>query len=129
MSARAQCHDRFAREEIVGEMLHLIIRPSAKAQQHDAQIRRSQRLHARLVVLRVWFDLAILDGEKHGAFEPVMNRQNLGQLRHAFLGPILLIPGQEDDVLALAGTFRAFVGHPVARQRGLGQDTNHQEQS
>ena len=51
--------------------------------------------------------------EQHRAPESVALAEDLAQHRQRFLGAVLLVPGDQHDVLALAGTFLTFVRDPA----------------
>ena len=104
VSAGAQRDDRFAGVDVIHEMFHLLIRQLAEAQAHHAQISGIQRFQAGDVgqCQRINRAVGRVDGEQHGAFESVPRRKNLRQHRQRFFGAILLVPGEKDDVLALA---------------------------
>ena len=67
------------------------------------------------VVVHLGIDLAGLriNREQDRAVEAVALRENLRHRGHGFLRAILLVAGDEDDALALAGTGAAFVGEPL----------------
>ena len=48
-------------------------------------------------------DAFVIDGEEHGAVEPVVLRQDLRELRQALLGTVLLVPAHQHDPLPVAG--------------------------
>ena len=59
---------------------------------------------------RPGFDVTVgVDPEDDGALEPVVLGENAGEGRAGFLGPVFVVAGQEDDVLALAKAGIAFV--------------------
>ena len=75
-------------------------------------------------------DAVIALGEQHRAFEPVTLGENLAQHRHGFLGPVLFVPRDQHNMLALARSALAVVDHPLvlglrrhrSQQRRLARD-------
>ena len=122
--ARAQRDERLARVQIVREVLHLRVRQFPEPQAQHAQISRVQRGDAGHVRLIQRVDGAIgrIEGEHHRALEPVPHRQDLCQHRQPFLRPILLVPGEKNDVLALPRPGLALINHRVRSVRPIGQD-------
>ncbi len=66
-----------------------------------------------------------VDGEEHGAFEAVPLREDLRELRACFFGAVFVVAADEDDVLAFAGAFPAFVRDPKV----VGFDANGSNKS
>ena len=120
MRAGAQTNDRLAGIDVVDEVLHLRLGQIAEPEQHDAQVRRVERLHAGNVVDGDRIDQAIgrIDGKEDRAFEAMPDREDLGQHRQGLLGTILFIPGQEHDVFALPRASLALVNDAVGSDCG-----------
>ena len=56
-----------------------------------------------MLSIAVGLDRPVLaDGEEHGAGEPVVLGQDLGELRQRFLRAVFLVAADQDDVLPLA---------------------------
>ena len=115
MRRGAERDDRLARIHVIDEVLHLVIGPLAKAQQHDAKVGAIERLHARLVVLRAGIDRAgfRVDGKQDRAFEAMPLREDLAQLRQPFLRAILLVARDQDDALPFARAVLSFIDDPL----------------
>src|ERR1700722_19715868 len=84
-------------------MLHLIVRQVAKASQDHYQVGGVKRLQAGDIIQLLRVDCAILlvDGEQDRAAEAVVSRQNFRQLRQRFLGTVLFVSTDENDILSL----------------------------
>ena len=115
MRAGAQGDDRLARVQVIREVLHLRVGQFAEAQAHDTHVGGVERRHAGNVrqYERVNRAVSRVDGEKHRALEAMAHGQDSGQHRQPFLGAILLVAGEEDDVLALPGSRFALVNDPI----------------
>ena len=116
MRRRAQTDHGAAAIEIVIEVLHLLLREVLKTQKDHREIRRIQGLHPRHVRV-AGHDLTRgrVDIEQHGALEAVMLRENPRERRQRFLRAILVIAGEEDDVLAVSWASGSLVNHGLSR--------------
>ena len=96
----AESHDRPAGLDVIHDVLHLAIGQVAKAGEDDEEIGGVQRLQAGDVVETIRIDRAVLgiDGEKDRAAEAVTHREDFAELRQQFLGAVLFVPADEDDV-------------------------------
>ena len=139
VGGRADADHRAARLDVVDDVLHVLVGELPEPQEEDQHVRRVDGGQPRDVGLVVRVDDAGLWvlGEEHRAAETVTLRQDLRQHRQCLLGAVLLVTGNEDEVLAAALAFcctfdqtgqvedldfRATVLHHAgnARQRGEG---------
>ena len=128
---RAQADDRAAAREVGLEVAQLLHRRRLEAQEHDREVRRRQRLHPGQVRRRR-IDLARgrVDREQDGALEAVVQREDARERRQGLLGTVLVVAGQEDDVLAPAEARRALVHEGLgAQQRRENKQQGQQEES
>ena len=136
-----QADDRLARFDVIDEVLHLLIRQIAEPQAEHREISRLQRLDPRrvigqlVVVVRLDKPGLRINRKQHGAFEAMMLRENLRQLRQRLFRAVLVIPADEHDVLSLAGTVASLKDQPrISGLRSRGHQTEpetngHQAQS
>lgn len=104
MGARAKREDGNAAEIRVDKILHRLVRPAAEAKAHDDEIGGAQGLRARQAARVGRMDGAIrIEREEHGGGESVSLREDGGQHRHGFLGPVFLIAAEEDHLPAATG--------------------------
>jgi hypothetical protein len=76
----------------------------------DHQIGSLQRLSAGDVgVAGLELSGLLINSEEHGAFESVVLGKDAAQHRQRLLGLVFMIAGDQDDVLALAGSVGAFI--------------------
>jgi hypothetical protein len=117
---RAHPDHRSAALQVVIEVLHLLRREVLEAQEHDREVGGVQRFDARHVRLVAGDDLTRLgiNAKEHRAFETLVLRQDTSQLRQRLLGAILMVIRHEDDVLAFARPFGAFVNEWSSRREG-----------
>ena len=115
---------RFARFEVVVDLLHLLVGQVAKPCGDHQQIGRSQGLEAGDVGGGVGTDLTRrrIDGVDHAAVEAVVFGENLRQLREALFAAVFLIATDEHDMLRVAGPLLPFERQP--RIGGMGGDTS-----
>ncbi len=67
-------------------------------------------------------DAVLVHREQNRAVESVVPGQDLGELRQPFLGPILLVAADKDDMLALTRAVRPLDGEPwVGRAQRLSE--------
>lgn len=111
---RADADDRLAGVYVFDDILHLVVGQVAKAGENHHQVGGPKRLEAGDVVIDLGIDGSVfgIDGEENRALEAVVHGEDLGQRRHGFLGAILLVARNEDDVLAFAGTVVAVIDDP-----------------
>ncbi len=120
---RPHADDRPARVDVVDDLLHLVLGQVAEPGEEDHQVGVPERLEA-WDVARAGVDRPVLaDREQDGALKPVPPGEDLRELGQGLLGPILLVAGDEDDVLPLAGRRRrrgrrATGRRPRGRRRG-----------
>jgi hypothetical protein len=98
-------------------VLHLVVGEVAEAREDHEQVGGLQRLEPGDVVRLPGVDAPVLlvDGEEHRAVEPVVTREDLCELRQRLLGAVLLVAGDEDDALALAGAVLPLEHDPGIR--------------
>ena len=115
MRGGTDADDRTPRVRVVYELRHLLRRQVPEPREDHHQVRVLQRLETGNVVGdgRVHLAVIAIDGEKHRAMKPMPLGENPRHGRHRFLGPILLIAGDEHDALAFAGTKPALVSEPL----------------
>jgi hypothetical protein len=126
----AQPHHRLAGFEVRRDVLQLVVRQREEPREDDKQVRVLQRFETGHVVDgRVDSAVFRVHREQHGAFEPVVLRQNLGELRDRFFGAVLLIAAEQHDVLALPDAVAAgqhdglVVGARRAAEREQGDES------
>ena len=122
MIGRPQRDQRLAGIEVVVELSLLNVGQLQVARHPDQAVRARQMLQTRHSMppgpvlegsRQGRIDLAVLvDAEEHRGVESVMLRQDPGQHRQGLLGPVLLLGGDQHDVLALAGTLAPGKGQP-----------------
>ncbi len=131
MGRGAETDHRPAREEVLVDPFHLIVRQRPEAGEHEDQVGGPQGFESGYVRLLVRVDDPGLriDGEEDGAVEAVAERQDRGELGQCLFGPILLVAGDQDDADAVAGSSYPFVHQPsISRLRGDGSDGHGAEQ-
>ena len=113
----AETDDGLATVSEVDDVFHLLVRKLAKTKKQDHQVSRVEGLQPGNVGLVVGLDHTGfgVDGKQHGAFEPVADREDLGEHRHALFGSILIVPGDKDNVLAGSGALATWVNDPRIR--------------
>ena len=90
-------------------MLHLIGRPVLEAGENHHEVRVGQLLDTRHVV-GPGLDFALgVHSEHDGALEAMVLGQDAGEGGQSFLGAVLVIARNEDQVLAFPETLFAFV--------------------
>ena len=125
---RADTEERLAALHVVHDVPHVSVRQTTEAQEQHDHVSLGEHVQPRNVPTLVGVDLPGLGvlTEEHRAAEAMVHSEDLAQLREGFLGPILLVSGDEHDVLrrgilAHAGPLSALVGHPAGvLVRGLG---------
>ena len=125
MGRGAQADDRAAAVQVVDDRLHLLDRDGLEAREDHEQVRVLQRLGAGDVAGVAQRDVAVLrvDPEQHRAGEALVLGEDARELRQGLLGLVLMVVGDEHDLLAFAGAFGADV-----RQRGIGRAGDEAEQ-
>ena len=96
-------------------MAHLFVRQRSPARKDKRQVGRFECLKAGNVVAAGGVDdpRIRINGKQDRALETVMVSEDSPQLTQGLFRTILVIPGYEDDVLALPGTSVAFVDNPL----------------
>ena len=104
VGGRADADDRLARLDVFDDVPHLLVGQIAEPREDNHQVGRFEGLQAGNVVQVFGVDRAggRIDGKQHGTLEPVPLGEDLAQLRQGFLGAILLVAGDQHDVLSLA---------------------------
>ncbi|MBA7668414.1 hypothetical protein ES703_76524 [subsurface metagenome] len=84
MCRGSQCHDGPTGVGIIDNMLHLLIREFTETDKKHHQVGRLKSLQAGDVIKRFRIDLTglFVDRKKHRTLEPVMFRQDFGQMGH-----------------------------------------------
>ena len=129
----AQADDRPPRFDVVHDVLHLLVGELPEPRRDDHEVRVSQSLETRDVRLLLRIDRPRLrvDREQHDALEAVPHGEHLAEHRHRFLGAVLLVAGDQDDLPARAGAVASRVGHPLlfaAECRPLQEGQKHRAQ-
>ena len=101
MGRRPQADDRLARLDVIDNVLHLFVGQLAKAGEDHQQVGRVEGFQSG-DVLRAGIDQPGLgiDGEEHGTLAAVACGEDLGQLRDQFFAAVLIVGGDEHNVLA-----------------------------
>src|SRR5262249_44637966 len=123
----AEADDGAAGFDVVGEVLHLVVRQVAEPGGDDHQVGRVEGGEAGDVVIAVRVDGAVVgDGEQDDALEAVAGGGDFGELGQGLLGAVFLVAADQDDGLALAGAVAAGVDDPgicgAGGEGGQGQD-------
>ena len=113
----AQSDDGLAGLEKAVDGRHLVVGQDAPAGENNHQVGAVEGLGSRDVGVDVRVDDSRfrIDREQDGAAKTVMVRENFGKLRQSFFRAVLLVAGDENDVLAPARPGGAFVGQDVRR--------------
>ena len=95
---------------VINDEFHLVIGELAKAGEKDHEVGFLEGFETGDVIDSLGVNLSgfLVDGKKDGAFEAVVDGENLGELRHGIFRAIFLIAGDEDDVLSFAGAIFAL---------------------
>ena len=119
MRRGAKSDHRPASIQVIGNVLHFLVGEILEAQRDDQQVRGVERLEPRDVGTPRLDDTRLrVRRDEHAALEPVAFRQDSRERRKRFLGSILVVAGQKDDVLAVARTRVPFVSDEVRVLRG-----------
>ena len=97
----AEADHRAAAIEVVDDVLHLGVGKILEAQEDDQEVGGLERLEPGDVRAARLDEAGLRVGrEEHAALEAVVLRQDPRQRRQRFLGAVLVVAGEEDDVLA-----------------------------
>ena len=118
--------DGTAAVKVIDNGLHLRDGDGLEAREDDQQVSVLQCFGAGDVAGVPQRDVAGLrvDAEQHRAGEALVLGEDARELRQGLLGLVLMVVGDEHDLLAFAGAFGADV-----RQRGIGRAGDEAEQS
>ena len=110
----ADADHRTPRVHVVHEVRHLVLGQMPVAGEHHREVGVLEGLESRDVVGDGRIDLAGLavHREQHRAAEAVALGEDPRQGRHRFLGAVLLVAGDEDDVLPLPRPAARAERHP-----------------
>ena len=125
----AQADDGAGAVEIGNEVVHLLLGPVLETGENDHQVRFFHLFDAGYVVgSRLDLSLGV-HAENDGAFEAVAFCQDPCQGGKGLFGAVLMIAGDEDEVLALAGTAVAFIdeGRIGFEQLAGGKETDGEQ--
>src|SRR6185437_9607684 len=120
MRAGTNGNDRATRLGVINNFLGLIVRQVAPAHEEHHQVGFPERLQAGCVAVVGRIDVAggRINRKQDSAFEPVMHRENLSQLRKGFFGMVFgVVAGDKDDVFAVSGAMLAFVRYACGAER------------
>ena len=104
MRRRAEADHRTSAVEVVGDVLHLLVREILEAEKDDHRSAVAQRVEPGDVRAARLDEAGFrVGGEEDTALEAVVPRKDSGQRRKRFLRSVFVVAGQPDDVLADAG--------------------------
>ena len=119
MGRGAKPDHRTATIQVIGDVLHFLVGEILEAQRNDQQVRGVERFESRDIGTPGLDETCLrVRRDEHAALEPVAFRQDSRERRKRFLGPILVVAGQKDDVLAVARTRVPLVSDQVRVLRG-----------
>ena len=107
--------ERFAGAEVGIDVVHLVVGQSAPAGKEEGEVGGIEGLEAGDVVAEGGVDDSGvgIDGKQDRTLEAVMVGEDAAKLAEGFFGAVFVVAGDENDVLALAGSGGAFINHPL----------------
>ena len=120
VSRCSETHDGLAGIEVVDEVLHLFVREVLETQEDDHEVGRFQVRETRDPGAAGLDEAGLLvGGEEDAALEAVVLRQDPAERGKGLLAAVLVVTGDQHDVLALAGAGFALPDHSVGmRSKG-----------
>ena len=133
MGGGAETDDRPSAIQIVGDVLHLIVRKILEPQEDHQQVGRLQGLESRDVRAARLDEAGLWIGRNEDtALESVVLREHPRQGRQRFFRAIFMVARQKHDVLTVAGALVALVHDDVwilgAGDGGRGQERDEGEE-
>ena len=121
----SQSHHRSSPVQVGIDVRHLLVRQRLEAGEDHEPVRRLEHFEPGDVRLAGLHLAVLVEPEENGAIEAVMLGQDAGERGQGFLAAILVIAGDEHEVLVLGDVRVALVLHRVgggARQQGKAGD-------
>jgi hypothetical protein len=126
MRGRAEGHNGPAPLHVFDNVLHLVVREIPEPREDDQQVSMVQDFEPWDIVSAFRVDGAIsrINREQHGALEPVVTRQDFGQLGQRFLRTIFFIPADQHNVFAPTRALSALEDNAGSAGRNSGRQSS-----